>query len=106
MLNRRLIALGFSAEHLRSHPSGANDLHVIRGLPLSAAWGSLRLIRSPLVRTLLASAALSAAIMLSGCNTDGVLPMSEKAARPLPEKLVAEINSKNMDKESPILVRL
>ena len=44
--------------------------------------------------------------MLSGCNTDGVLPMSEKAARPLPEKLVAEINSKNMDKESPILVRL
>jgi murein L,D-transpeptidase YafK len=82
-------------------------LQVIRGLPLSAAaWGSLRLIRSPLVRTLLASAALSAAIMLSGCNTDGVLPMSEKAARPLPDKLVSEIESKNMDKESPILVRL
>lgn len=32
--------------------------------------------------------------------------MSEKAARPLPEKLVKEIESKNMDKESPILVRL
>jgi len=32
--------------------------------------------------------------------------MSEKAARPLPEKLVAEIEAKNMDKESPILVRL
>jgi murein L,D-transpeptidase YafK len=80
---------------------------VIRGLLLSAAaWGSLRLIRSPLVRTLLASAALSAAIMLSGCNTDGVLPMSEKAARPLPAKLVSQIESKNMDKESPILVRL
>ena len=44
--------------------------------------------------------------MLSGCNTDGVLPMSEKAARPLPAKLVAEIESKGMDKESPILVRL
>jgi len=64
------------------------------------------LIRSPLVRTLLASAALSVAFILSGCNTDGVLPMSEKAARPLPAKLVAQIESKNMDKESPILVRL
>jgi len=32
--------------------------------------------------------------------------MSEKAARPLPDKMVAEIESKNMDKESPILVRL
>jgi murein L,D-transpeptidase YafK len=52
------------------------------------------------------SAAFGAATVLSGCNTDGALPMSEKAARPLPEKLVAEIESKNMDKESPILIRL
>ena len=64
------------------------------------------MIRSPLVRTLLASAALVAAVGLSGCNTDSVLPMSEKAARPLPPKLVADIESKNMDKEAPILVRL
>ena len=63
--------------------------------------------RSPLARALLASAVLSAAVMLSGCNTDSILlPMSEKAARPLPEKLVKDIDSKNMDKESPILVRL
>ena len=64
------------------------------------------MIRSPLVRTLLASVALGAAVVLSGCNTDSVLPMSEKAARPLPPKLVADIESKGMDKESPILVRL
>ena len=62
--------------------------------------------RSPLVRTLLACAAICVAVPLSGCNTDGVLPMSEKAARPLPPKLVAEIESKSMDKESPILVRV
>ena len=62
--------------------------------------------RSPLVRTLLACAAICVAVPLSGCNTDGVLPMSEKAARPLPAKLVAEIESKSMDKESPILVRV
>jgi len=43
---------------------------------------------------------------LSGCNTDSILPMSEKAARPLSDKMVKEIQSKNMDMESPILVRL
>jgi murein L,D-transpeptidase YafK len=47
-------------------------------------------------------------VALSGCNTDsiGLLPMSEKAARPLSDKMVKEIQSKNMDMESPILVRL
>src|SRR5438309_2531264 len=43
---------------------------------------------------------------LSGCNTDSILPMSEKAARPLSDKMVKDIQSKNMDMESPILVRL
>src|ERR1700748_1375358 len=32
--------------------------------------------------------------------------MSDKAARPLSAKMVKEIQSKNMDMESPILVRL
>ena len=76
-------------------------------MPFTAAvLGESALNRSPLVRTLLACAAIGVAVPLSGCNTDGVLPMSEKAARPLPPKLVAEIESKSMDKESPILVRL
>jgi len=62
--------------------------------------------RSRLVRVLLVSVALSGTVALSGCNTaDGPLPMSAKAARPLSEKMVKEIESKNMDKESPILVR-
>jgi murein L,D-transpeptidase YafK len=54
------------------------------------------------------SAALGSAFALSGCNTDniGVLPMSEKAARPLSDKMVKEIQSKSMEMESPILVRL
>jgi murein L,D-transpeptidase YafK len=62
--------------------------------------------RSPLIRALLVSAALGATVALSGCNTDSILPMSEKAARPLSDKMVKEIKSKNMDMESPILVRL
>jgi murein L,D-transpeptidase YafK len=64
--------------------------------------------RSPIVRALFLSAALGAAAALSACNTDslGVLPMSEKAARPLSDKMVKEIQSKNMEMESPILIRV
>ncbi len=77
-------------------------------MPASPAngWGVSRLRRSPLVRTLLASAALVAAISLAGCNTDGTLPMSGKALAPLSTRMVSDIESKNMDKESAILVRV
>jgi murein L,D-transpeptidase YafK len=54
----------------------------------------------------LASAALVAAISLAGCNTDGTLPMSGKAMAPLSARMVSDIEQKNMDKESPILVRV
>ena len=62
--------------------------------------------RSPVARTLLASVALAAAVALAGCNTDGTLPISSKATAPLSPKTVTEIERKNMDKDSPILVRL
>jgi murein L,D-transpeptidase YafK len=95
----------FSGGPLQTLPLGDNDpVMMARGLP--AGRGSLRLHRSPLARALLASAALSAAVLLSGCYTDnGILPMSERAARPLPDKLVKDIESKGMDRESPILLR-
>jgi murein L,D-transpeptidase YafK len=72
---------------------------------MPAFLGEFALKRSPLARAMLACAAFGAATVLSGCNTNGPLPMSEKAARPLSDKTVAEIESKNMDKDSPILVR-
>ena len=84
MLNRDL---GFWPRPCRVTPQGITILHQGSGTAVQAAvWGSLRLNRSPLVRTLLACAAICVAVPLSGCNTDGVLPMSEKAARPLPAK--------------------
>jgi murein L,D-transpeptidase YafK len=61
--------------------------------------------RSPLVRALLASAALAAAVALAGCDTDGTSP-SGRALAPLSSKTLAEIEQKNMTKESPILVRI
>lgn len=53
---------------------------------------------------MLASAALAAAIALAGCNADMV--PNGRAQAPLSEKTLSEIASKNMDKESPILVRI
>src|SRR4029078_9975353 len=53
----------------------------------------------------LASAAVAVSCMLAGCDTDGVVP-SGRANAPLSDKMVAELQSKHMDKESPLLVRL
>src|SRR5271168_2485853 len=75
-----------------------------RGQPVT---GSSALKRRPLLRSLLASAAITAALALAGCDTDGVLaPPSGRALAPLSEKMLADIDAKNMSKESPILVRL
>jgi murein L,D-transpeptidase YafK len=59
----------------------------------------------PFSRALLASAAIAAAVMLSGCDESSIAPTG-RAAAPLSDKTLALISSKNMDKESPILVRV
>jgi len=66
------------------------------------------LIGRSLVRALLTSAALSAGVLLAGCNTEEMtsLATNAKANQPVPPKLVAQIDAKNMDLQSPILVRL
>ena len=59
----------------------------------------------PFARTLLASAAVAAAIALAGCDPESIAPTG-RAHAPLSEKTLAEITAKNMDKESPILARI
>jgi len=44
--------------------------------------------------------------MVAGCDTDGGAALSGRALAPLSDKMLAEIEAKNMSKESPILVRL
>ena len=61
--------------------------------------------RRPFFQALLASAAVAAAISLAGCDTDSIAP-SGRAQAPLSDKMVAEIETKQMDKGSPILVRM
>ena len=62
-------------------------------------------MRRRFVRATLASAAIAAAIALAGCTADDIAP-SGRAQAPLSEKTLAEIASKNMEKESPILARI
>jgi murein L,D-transpeptidase YafK len=57
------------------------------------------------IRLLLASAALAATIALGGCQTDGT-DLSARALTPLSPKMLAELEQKNMNKDSPILVRI
>jgi murein L,D-transpeptidase YafK len=55
-------------------------------------------------RALLAPAVVAAAFALAGCDQDSI--PTGRALAPLSEKMVADIETKRMDKESPILVRL
>src|SRR5689334_22688960 len=69
--------------------------------------GSILISRS-LARALLASVALmTASVLLAGCDTDQVsLATNAKANQPVPPKLLAAMVEKDMDLQSPILVRL
>ena len=65
------------------------------------------MIHRSLVRALITSAALAVGVLLAGCNSDEVsLASNAKANQPVPPKLVADMAEKDMDLQSPILVRL
>src|SRR5262245_6743176 len=68
--------------------------------------GVFGLNRLPFVRPLLASAAIAATLLLAGCDTDNPSGGSLRSLQPLSSQMIAEIEQKNMSKESPILVRL
>jgi murein L,D-transpeptidase YafK len=68
---------------------------------------SFALIDRSLFRALVTSAMLAAGALLAGCNSDEIsLANNAKANQPVPPKLLAEMVSKNMDLQSPILMRL
>jgi murein L,D-transpeptidase YafK len=73
-----------------------------------ARWvWSFALIRRSLARALITSVALAAGVLLAGCNSDEIsLANNAKANQPVPAKLVADMTAKDMDLQSPMLVRL
>jgi murein L,D-transpeptidase YafK len=62
-------------------------------------------LRRSFTRALLATAAITAAVALSACNPSDIAP-NGRAMAPLSERTIALISEKNMDKQSPILVRV
>src|SRR6266850_1921269 len=73
-----------------------------------ARWvWSFALICRSLIRALITSVALGAGVLLAGCNSDDIsLANNAKANQPVPAKLIAEMTAKDMDLQSPMLVRL
>jgi murein L,D-transpeptidase YafK len=65
----------------------------------------LALSRPRRVRALLASAAVLAAVALSGCQVDGPYSVA-KHLRPLSSEMVSLIEKKGMTKTSPLLIRV
>jgi murein L,D-transpeptidase YafK len=58
-------------------------------------------------RALMTSAVLAAGVMLAGCNSDEIsLANNAKANQPVPPKLIQAMTEKDMDLNSPILVRI
>jgi murein L,D-transpeptidase YafK len=68
--------------------------------------GNSTLKYRPFVRPLLASAAIAAALLVAGCETDSTSNASLRSLQPLSPQMIAEVERRNMSKESPILVRL
>ena len=65
------------------------------------------MIYRSLVRAIITSVALAAGVLLAGCNSDEIsLANNAKANQPVSPKLVAEMSEKDMDLQSPILIRL
>jgi murein L,D-transpeptidase YafK len=87
------------------HPFQEITINVQRLRGSHLVGGVSGLNRRPLVRSLLASAAILAAVALGGCDTDTAAP-TLRSLQPLSPQMVTEIERRNMSKESPILVRI
>jgi murein L,D-transpeptidase YafK len=58
------------------------------------------------LRWFFATLAVAAAVALAGCNSESTLGVNGRHMQPLSERMLADLESRGMAKESPILVRI
>ena len=76
------------------------------GAKIARRVWSFALIDRSLFRALITSAVLAAGALLAGCNSDEIsLATNAKANQPVSPKLIADMVEKDMDLQSPMLVR-
>jgi len=78
----------------------------MEALGVLSVRGAQVLNRPPVLQSLLASAAIAAAALLAGCDTDKIPNVSGRHMQPLSETVLAELDTKSMARESPILIRI
>jgi murein L,D-transpeptidase YafK len=66
----------------------------------------MQLDNQPVLRALFACIAIAAAVALAGCNTESTVAVNGRHMQPLSERMLADLERRNMAKESPILVRI
>src|SRR3954470_13077081 len=77
------------------------------GVRQAGGVGSFALTHGSVVRALFTVAVLAGGVLLAGCNSDEIsLASNAKANQPVPPKLLAGMTEKDMDLQSPMLVRL
>src|ERR1043165_9175869 len=77
------------------------------GFGIARQLRSFAVIERTQPRALAISLALAASVALDGCNSDEIsLANNAKPNKPVPPKLIADMTAKDMDLNSPILVRL
>src|SRR5436305_6104687 len=78
----------------------------MEALGILSVRGAQVLNRPPVLQSLLASAAIAASALLAGCDTDKIPNVSGRHMQPLSETVLAELDTKSMARESPILIRI
>ncbi len=85
----------------------SGHVRYVWGAKIARRVWSFALIYRSLVRALITSAALAAGVLLAGCDSDQIsLANNAKANQPVPPRLIADMTAKDMDLQSPMLVRI
>jgi murein L,D-transpeptidase YafK len=76
------------------------------GKGLGKPFGGLALRSQPVLRSVSAFVAIASTVALGGCYSESTAPVTARHMQPLSERLVADLESRNMAKGSPILLRI